>query len=82
MAAKHSKTGRQDHHGPTPVKTTYHAFRLPDGSYLGRLSFHDELGPQPAERALPFSARGAAARKVELLAKFPGARIVPDPNLN
>lgn len=65
-----------------PPKITYHAFLLPDGRFLGRASFHDDLGPQPAERALPFSARGAESRKIELLAKFPGARIVPAPNLN
>lgn len=68
--------------GTTKPRTHHYAFKLPDGRFIGRAGFHDPLGPQPANHALPYSAEGIRAKREEILQLFPTAKIVPAPRWN
>lgn len=71
---------------PKPVfgkpRVHYYSFKLPDGKFVGRESFHSPLTPQPPGRAITYSADGIAARRAEILALFPEAKITPTPQWN
>ena len=72
---------------PKPVNgvkppTHHYAFKLPDGSYIGRHGFHEPLGPQPPRHALPYSMEGIRAKREEIQTLFPGVKIVPAPRRN
>lgn len=66
---------------PTAKKTRFHhySFKLPDGLFVGRVGFHQPLAPQHVAHAIWYSAEGIAAKRAEVLAQFPTAKVVPTP---
>ena len=67
----------------TKKPRSYHySFKLPDGEYVGRRSFHDLLGPVGVKYAVWYSVEGIAAKRHEILTLFPAAKIVPTPRFN
>ena len=60
----------------------HYAFRLPDGTFIGRVGLFDPLAPQHPRHALPFSLMGLAVRQKDILSQYPTATIVPCPRWN
>lgn len=60
----------------------YYAFQLLRGEYVGRYSFHGPLESVIPLRAIPYTPEGIAAKRAEIFALFPCAKIVPMPIYN
>jgi hypothetical protein len=63
-------------------RSYHYSFQLPDGNYVGRNTFHAPLQAVIPHRAIWYTVEGIRARRGEILALFPAAKIVATPKWN